>query len=89
MQNGGNDTRLSSRQQQLHPKAATLEASSTSSHARLAVQAARTTKEERERVFEANRKDEVPSDEQPVGGEACGLAPAHMAGRANVKSLAR
>ena len=68
LQNGGNDTRLSSRQQQLHPKAATLEASSTSSHARLAEQAARTTKEERERVFEASRKDEMPSDEQPVGG---------------------
>ena len=67
LQNGGNDTRLSSRQQQLHPKAATLEASSTSSHARLAEQAARTTKEERERLFEASRKDEVPNGEQPLG----------------------
>ena len=68
LQSGGNDTRLSSRQQQLHPKAATLEAASMSSHARLAEQAARSTNEERDRLLDAGRKDEVLSAKQPVGG---------------------
>ena len=66
---GDSDTRLSSKQQQQHPKAATLEASE-SNRARLTEQAARSTKEERERLLEAGRKDEdlgnVTGVEQPV-----------------------
>ena len=62
-QPGGCDTRLSSRQQQLHPKTATLEAAATSKAAAME-QAQRATKEERLRLIEASRS-EVPSDEQP------------------------
>lgn len=61
------DTRLSSRQQQQHPKSATLEASSESSHARMAEQATRATKEERDRLLEAARRDDA------AVGEALGV----------------
>ena len=68
-QDGDSGTRLSSKQQQQHPKAATLEASE-SNRARLTEQAARSTKEERERVLEASRKDDdlgnFTGAEQPV-----------------------
>ena len=66
---GDSDTRLSSKQQQQHPKAATLEASE-SNRARLSEQAARSTQEERERILEASRKDDdlgkFTGAEQPV-----------------------
>ena len=68
-QDGDSGTRLSSKQQQPHPKAATLEAS-VNIRARLTEQAARSTKEERERLLEAGRKSEdLGNDlgvEQPV-----------------------
>ena len=56
-QDGDSGTRLSSKQQQPHPKVATLEAS-VSIRARLTEQAARSTKEERERLLTASRKDD-------------------------------